>query len=131
MTDALAELSAAGVSIWLDDINRDRLVTGNLGWLNAERHVVGVTSNPTIFAKAMEKGDKYNDQLRDLALRQVDLEEALRALTTFDIRWACDVLRPTFDQTGGLDGRVSLEVDPRIANQTRRTVAEAQALSWL
>jgi len=131
MTDALAELSAAGVSIWLDDINRDRLVTGNLGWLNAERHVVGVTSNPTIFAKAMDKGAAYDSQLRDLALRGVDLEEAVRALTAFDIRWACDVLRPTFDRTGGVDGRVSLEVDPRIAHETARTVAEAEALAWL
>ncbi len=131
MTDALAELSEAGVSVWLDDISRDRLVTGNLARLNAERHVVGVTSNPTIFAKAMEKGEAYNDQLGDLALREVDLEEAVRALTTYDIRWACDVLRPVYDETGGLDGRVSLEVDPRIANQTGRTVAEAKALSWL
>ena len=131
MTDALAELSAAGVSVWLDDINRDRLVTGNLARLIAERHVVGVTSNPTIFAKAMEKGKAYNEQLRDLALRQVDLEEAVRALTTHDIRWACDVLRPVFDDTGGLDGRVSLEVDPRIARETDRTVAEAKALCWL
>jgi transaldolase len=131
MTDALAELSAAGVSVWLDDISRDRLVTGNLARLIAERHVVGVTSNPTIFAKAMEKGEAYNEQLRDLALRGVELEEAVRALTTYDIRWACDVLRPVFDETGGLDGRVSLEVDPRIARQTARTVAEAKALSWL
>ena len=131
MTDALAELSAAGVSVWLDDISRDRLVTGNLADLVANRHVVGVTSNPTIFAKAMEKGDAYNDQLRDLAVRGVHLEEAVRALTTFDIRWACDVLRPTFERTGGLDGRVSLEVDPRLARDTAKTVAEAKALAWL
>jgi transaldolase len=131
MTDALAELSAAGVSVWLDDISRERLVTGNLADLVANRHVVGVTSNPTIFAKAMEKGETYNDQLRDLALRGVDLEEAVRALTTYDIRWACDVLRPTFEQTGGLDGRVSLEVDPRLAHEEAKTVAEARALAWL
>jgi transaldolase len=131
MTDALAELSAAGVSVWLDDISRERLVTGNLADLVANRHVVGVTSNPTIFAKALEKGDSYTDQLRDLALRGVDLEEAVRALTTFDIRWACDVLLATFERTGGLDGRVSLEVDPRLARDEAKTVAEARALAWM
>ncbi len=131
MTDALAELAAAGVSVWLDDISRERLVTGNLEHLIRERHVVGVTSNPTIFAKALEKGDAYNDQLRDLALRGVDLEEAVRALTTYDIRWACDVLRPVFERTGGLDGRVSLEVDPRLAHETAKSIAEARALSWM
>lgn len=131
MTDALAELSAAGVSVWLDDINRDRLASGNLADLSRNRHVVGVTSNPTIFAKAMEKGDAYNDQLRDLAVRGVDLEEAVRALTTFDIRWACDVLSPVYERTGGLNGRVSLEVDPRLARETAKTCAEAKALAWM
>jgi transaldolase len=131
MTDALAELSAAGVSVWLDDISRERLVSGNLQQLIDDRHVVGVTSNPTIFAKAMEKGDAYNEQVRELAVRGVDLEEAVRALTTFDIRWACEVLRPTFDRTGGLDGRVSLEVDPRLARDTEKTSAEAAALAWM
>jgi transaldolase len=131
MSDALAELSAAGVSVWLDDISRERLVSGNLKKLMDTRAVVGVTSNPTIFSKAMEKGDAYNEQLRDLALRGVDLEEAVRALTTFDIRWGCDVLRPVFDRTGGLDGRVSLEVDPRLAHDEAKTAAEAKALSWL
>jgi transaldolase len=131
MTDALAELSAAGVSVWLDDISRERLVSGNLEQLIRDRHVVGVTSNPTIFAKAMEKGDAYNEQVRDLAARGVDLEEAVRALTTFDIRWGCDVMRQVFEQTGGLDGRVSLEVDPRLAHDELKTSAEAKALSWM
>jgi transaldolase len=131
MSDALAELSAAGVSVWLDDISRERLVSGSLQQLIDNRSVVGVTSNPTIFAKALEKGDAYNEQARDLAIRGVDLEEAVRALTTFDIRWGCDVFRPVFDATGGLDGRVSLEVDPRLAHDEARTTAEARALAWL
>ncbi|TDD89876.1 transaldolase [Actinomadura darangshiensis] len=131
MSDILKELSDEGVSIWLDDISRERLRTGNLEQLVKERHVVGVTSNPTIFAKALSKGDAYDDQVRDLAVRGVDVEEASRAITTYDIRWGCDVLRPVYDRTGGLDGRVSIEVDPRLARDTRRTVAEARALWWL
>ncbi len=131
MTDVLAELSAAGVAVWLDDISRDRLRTGNLADLVRNRHVVGVTTNPTIFQKALEKGDAYDEQLHDLALRGVDVGEAVRAITTYDVRWACDVLRPVHDLTDGLDGRVSIEVDPRIAHDTDRTVAEARALWWL
>jgi transaldolase len=131
-TDRLAQLSAAGVAVWLDDISRDRLVTGNLAELIRTRHVVGVTSNPTIFAHALSKGSAYNDQIHDLALRQVSVDEASRAITTYDIRWACDVLRPVYDATGGVDGRVSLEVDPRIAkDEPARTVAEARALWWM
>ncbi len=130
--DRLAQLSAAGVAVWLDDISRDRLVTGNLAELVRSRHVVGVTSNPTIFDHALSKGANYNDQIRDLALRHVSVGEASRAITTFDIRWACDVLRPVYDMTAGVDGRVSLEVDPRIAkDQPARTVAEARALWWM
>ncbi|MBI3688685.1 MAG: transaldolase [Actinobacteria bacterium] len=131
MTDTLAELSAVGVAVWLDDISRDRLVTGNLATLVREQHVVGVTSNPTIFAKALQQGDAYREQLRDLGVRAVDLGEAVRALTATDIRWACDVLRPAYDASDGVDGRVSLEVDPRIAHDTAKTVAEAKALWWL
>jgi transaldolase len=131
MADALADLSAAGVSIWLDDISRERLRTGNLQQLLDSKHVVGVTSNPTIFQKAMEKGDAYDAQLKDLAVRGVQLEEAVRLLTSFDIRWGCDVLRPVYDRTGGMDGRVSIEVDPRIAHDTAKTTAEAAALWWL
>jgi transaldolase len=131
MSDALADLSAEGVSIWLDDISRERLQTGNLKQLIDNQHVVGVTSNPTIFQKAMEKGTAYDDQMRELATRGVSLEEAVRMLTTYDIRWACDVLRPEFEKSGGKDGRVSLEVDPRIAHDTEKTTAEAKALNWL
>ncbi|WP_406430201.1 transaldolase [Streptomyces sp. NBC_00631] len=131
MTDTLAQLSASGVSIWLDDLSRQRLIDGSLARLVADRHVVGVTTNPTIFARAIENSDCYDDQLADLALRRTGVEEALRALTTFDVRWACDVLRPAYDASAGVDGRVSIEVDPRLAHDTARTVAEARALWWL
>jgi transaldolase len=129
--DVLGQLSAAGVSVWLDDISRERLATGNLAGLIRDRHVVGVTSNPTIFAHALGSGSAYSSQLADLETREVGLEEASRAITTYDIRWACDVLRPVYDATGGVDGRVSLEVDPRIARDTAKTIAEARALWWL
>src|SRR6266700_1184814 len=131
MTDTLAALSTAGVSIWLDDLSRERLLSGSLADLAARDHVVGVTTNPTIFAKAITGGDAYRPQLRDLAARGTGVGEALRALTTFDVRWACDVLRPAYDATHGVDGRVSIEVDPRLAHDTKATIAEARALWWL
>jgi transaldolase len=131
MTDRLAQLSAAGVAIWLDDLSRDRLVTGGLDKLRRECHVAGVTTNPTIFAKALSDADVYADQIKELATRGVDVEEATRMLTTYDVRWACDVMRPSYDVSRGIDGRVSIEVDPRLANDTERTEAEAKALWWL
>ena len=131
MSDALAELSSAGVSIWLDDLSRERLRSGNLADLVRDKHVVGVTTNPSIFQKALSEGEAYEEQVRDLALRGCDVGEAVRALTTYDVRWACDVLRPVYDDTDGVDGRVSIEVDPRIAHDAERTVAEAKALWWL
>ena len=130
-SDALAELSAAGVAVWLDDINRVRLTSGNLAELARDRHVVGVTSNPTIFDHALSHGDAYNEQLAQLALRGVSVGEASRAITAYDVRWACDVLRPAYDASNGVDGRVSLEVDPRLAGDTDKTIAEARALWWL
>ena len=129
--DPLAELTQAGVSIWLDDLSRLRLTGGSLADLAARDHVTGVTTNPTIFAKAITGSDAYRAQLSDLADRRVPVGEALRALTTFDVRWACDVLRPAYDATGGVDGRVSIEVDPRLAYDTAATTAEARALWWL
>ncbi|MBB6348456.1 transaldolase [Nonomuraea muscovyensis] len=131
MSEILNKLSGQGVSIWLDDISRERLRTGNLQQLIREKNVVGVTSNPTIFASALSKGDAYDSQLHDLAVRGVDVGEAVRAITTYDIRWAADVLRPVYDATDGVDGRVSLEVDPRLARDTDKTVAEARALWWM
>ena len=119
------------MSVWLDDISRDRLRTGNLQTLIDDYHVVGVTSNPTIFAHSLSAGDAYDGQLADLKTRGVSVEEASRAITTYDIRWGCDVLRPAYDATNGLDGRVSLEVDPRLAKNTAATIAEARALWWM
>jgi len=131
MTDTLAQLTEMGVSIWLDDISRERLATGSLAGLVRDQHVRGVTSNPTIFAKALSSGNAYEGQVADLAVRGVDVGEASRLITTYDIRWACDVLRPVFDASEGVDGRVSIEVDPRLANDTAKTIAEARALWWL
>jgi transaldolase len=127
----LGELTAAGVSIWLDDISRERLRTGNLAELIRDWAVSGVTSNPTIFASAVAHGDAYDKQLADLAIRGVKVEEAARSIATYDIRWGCDVFRPVYDITDGVDGRVSIEVDPRIAKDTAKTIAEARALWWL
>jgi transaldolase len=131
MADPLADLSNKGVSIWLDDLSRQRLVSGSLADLAANYHVVGVTTNPTIFAKAITSSDAYTEQIRDLRARGVDTAEALRTMTAFDVRWACDVLRPVYDATDGVDGRVSIEVDPRLAHDTEATIAEARALWWL
>ena len=131
MTDSLARLRAAGVSVWLDDLRRERLTSGSLAALVRDKHVSGVTTNPTIFARSIAGSDAYSDQIRDLQVRQADPGQALRELTTFDVRWACDVLRPVYDATGGADGRVSIEVDPRIFRDPARTVAEARALWWL
>ncbi|MDH6117211.1 transaldolase [Kitasatospora sp. GAS204B] len=133
MTDALKRLSDEGVAIWLDDLSRTRLNTGNLAELVQSKHVVGVTTNPTIFQKAIAgSGDSsYDGQLRDLAVRKVTTEEAVRMITTSDVRDAADVLRPVYDASNGRDGRVSIEVDPRLAHQTAPTVAEAKQLAWL
>ncbi|MGI5487389.1 transaldolase [Microtetraspora malaysiensis] len=131
MSENLKRLTGAGVSIWLDDISRDRLRTGDLAALIRDKQVVGVTSNPTIFAGALSKGDAYDAQLHDLRVRGVSVDEAVRSITTFDIRWAADVLRPVFNATNGVDGRVSIEVDPRLARDTEKTIAEARALWWL
>ncbi len=129
--DALGQLTDAGVAVWLDDISRERLSTGNLATLIRDFHVRGVTSNPTIFAHALSHGSAYDAQVADLAVRGVSADEAARAITTYDIRWACDVLRPVYEQTGGRDGRVSIEVDPRLARDTAKTIAEARALWWM
>ncbi|MEU3250377.1 transaldolase [Streptomyces sp. NPDC006997] len=131
MTDALKRLSEEGVAIWLDDLSRKRITSGNLAELLDEQHVVGVTTNPTIFQKAISGGDGYEQQLTDLAARKVSVEEAVRMITTADVRDAADILHPVFEATGGQDGRVSIEVDPRLAHHTRATVAEAKQLAWL
>ncbi|MFC8918172.1 transaldolase [Streptomyces sp. WAC05374] len=131
MTDALKRLSDEGVAIWLDDLSRKRITTGNLAELIDQQHVVGVTTNPSIFQKAISEGHGYDQQLSDLAAREVTVEEAIRMITTADVRDAADILRPVFDATQGQDGRVSIEVDPRLAHNTKATVAEAKQLAWL
>lgn len=131
MTDALKRLSDEGVAIWLDDLSRKRITSGNLAELIDQSHVVGVTTNPSIFQKAISQGDGYDQQLSDLAAREVTVEEAIRMITTADVRDAADILRPVFDATDGQDGRVSIEVDPRLAHNTKATVAEAKQLAWL
>jgi transaldolase len=116
------------VAVWLDDISHDRLASGSLAELVRTRHVTGVTSNPTIFANALSNGTAYDKQLAELAARGATAEEAARLITARDIRAACSVLRPVYDKTCGADGQVSLEVDPRIACDPVRTVAEARDL---
>ncbi|MET7686411.1 transaldolase [Streptomyces sp. NPDC005483] len=128
---ALKRLSDEGVSIWLDDLSRGRIESGNLAELVATKHVVGVTTNPSIFQAAIGSGAGYEEQLSDLATRGVTVDEAVRMMTTADVRAAADVLRPVFDATGGRDGRVSIEVDPRLAHDTGATIAEAKQLAWL
>jgi transaldolase len=126
----LAELSAAGVAVWLDDLSRDRIRSGNLQSLVDEHSVVGVTTNPTIFAAAISGSDSYDDQLHAMAVRGVSVEEALRTITAADVRDACDLLRPVAERQPG-DGRVSLEVAPGLAHDTDATAAEAGHLWWL
>ncbi len=128
MSDALARLSEAGVSVWLDDLSRELIDSGDLAGLVERRHVVGVTTNPTIFASALAKGDRYTDQVARLAARGATVDEAVFEITTDDVRSACDVLRPVYDATDGLDGRVSIEVDPRLAKDTDGTIASAKSL---
>ena len=127
--DNLQALSDAGVSIWLDDLSRDRLDTGNLPELVKVRNVVGVTTNPTIFQLAMSKGTAYDDQLEKLAAAGTSVDDAVFEMTTDDVRNACDVMAPVWEATNGVDGRVSIEVDPRLAHDTDKTVEQAKQLS--
>lgn len=128
MSDRLKSLSEAGVSIWLDDLSRERLETGNLADLVKNSSVVGVTTNPSIFAGALADGERYDQQVRELAGQGADVERTVFELTTADVRNACDVLRAVWDATDGVDGRVSIEVSPTLAHDTAETVAEARKL---
>ena len=121
----LAALSAAGVSVWLDDLSRDRLQSGNLKELIDTKSVVGVTTNPSIFQKALADGDAYNAQIAELAERGADVDATIRTVTTDDVRNACDVLAPQWESSDGIDGRVSIEVDPRLAKEADKTAAQA------
>lgn len=125
---SLERLRSMGVALWLDDLSRDRLTSGNLAHLVQSRGIVGVTSNPTIFAGAIGDSDAYADDLRELASAGATAEQAARRLTADDVRSACDVLAPVAQQTGGVDGRVSLEVDPRLASSTQASIDEAHDL---
>jgi transaldolase len=127
----LERLAEEGVSIWLDDLSRKRIESGNLAELIAHKNVVGVTTNPSIFQAAIGSGEGYEEQLADLAVRGVTVDEAVRMMTTADVRAAADILRPVYDATEGRDGRVSIEVDPRLAHHTAATIAEARQLAWL
>ena len=127
MTDRLQALSEAGVSIWLDDLSRERIETGNLADLVRDKHVVGVTTNPTIFASAIADGERYDEQVRKLVADGADTTRVIFELTTEDVRNGCDVLRPVADRTRA-DGRVSIEVEPDLANDTGATIASAQKL---
>ena len=124
----LDALARHGVSIWLDDLSRAMIVDGELARATVERGVVGVTTNPTIFAAALRQGEDYADQVTDLARAGADAETAVEAITTDDVRSACDILRPIYDGTDGQDGRVSIEVDPRLARDTSGTIEMARRL---
>lgn len=129
MTESNTErLGQEGVSIWLDDLSRDLVGKGGLQNLIDTRNVVGVTSNPTIFATALSKGDAYDEQVRELAAEGKDVHEAVFEITTTDVRNAADVFAPVYEATGGQDGRVSIEVEPGLAHDTDGTVAEAKRL---
>ncbi|MFV0427324.1 MAG: transaldolase [Beutenbergiaceae bacterium] len=125
--DTLTRICNAGVSVWLDDLSRGAIDSGELADLIATRAVVGVTTNPTIFAGALT-GAAYADQLAQLGQAGASVEEAVLAMTTDDVRAACEVFTPTFTATGGRDGRVSIEVDPRLAHDSAGTIAAAKQL---
>jgi transaldolase len=128
MPDALQKLTAAGVSVWLDDLSRPLLTTGALNRLVKDRNIVGITSNPTIFANAIRGSTDYDEQIQDLGRQHMSSADALRILTVTDVRNACDVLRPVYDATQAVDGRVSIEVDPRLAHDTAEAITEARQL---
>lgn len=130
MTNAnLAALSAAGVSVWLDDLSRQLLVSGELEKRMSAYSVVGVTTNPAIFQSALGDSSAYESALAEAVRADRDLDSVVRALTTADVRDACDVLAGVYEATDGVDGRVSLEVDPRLADDTEGTVAQAVELA--
>jgi transaldolase len=128
MSTPLDDLTAAGVSVWLDDLSRTRLTSGGLARLIAERHVVGVTTNPTIFAAALSAGDAYAHQVARLKEAGIGVAEAVKDLTTSDVRDACDLFAPLYEATDGEDGRVSIEVEPGLAHDTAGTIAQAREL---
>jgi len=129
MSDNLQQLTEAGVSIWLDDLSRERIESGNLADLVKNSHVAGVTTNPSIFAAALADGERYDDQVRELAAEGADADRTVFELTTRDVRDACDVMMPLYEATNGVDGRVSIEVAPDLAHDTDATTTSAKELS--
>ncbi|GAA1463946.1 transaldolase [Williamsia maris] len=121
----LHELSEAGVSVWLDDLSRERISSGNLAELIETKSVVGVTTNPSIFQAALSAGDSYDLQVRELAAQGADVDATIRTVTTDDVRNACDIFTPVYEASNGVDGRVSIEVDPRLAHDADKTAAQA------
>src|ERR1700753_2110027 len=131
MSNTLKDLAKEGVSVWLDDLSRPLIKNGALAKMVDDGEIVGITTTPTICAKAIGSGSGCEEQLRELALRGTAIGETLRLLTGWDVRAACDVLRPIYDRTGARDGRVSIEVDPRISGDADRTAADARGLWWV
>src|SRR3954447_915558 len=132
MSKPLAQLSELGQSVWIDYLSRDLIESGELERLIREDSVVGITSNPTIFQKAMASGDAYDDQMREVLESQTDGKEVFLSLAISDVRRACDVLRPVWDeadQDSGRDGWVSIEVDPNLAFDSEKTLEEAVRLN--
>ena len=127
-TSRLHELSAHGVSVWMDSLSREMLETGELARLMEEDAVVGVTSNPTIFQKAIAGGDAYDDQMREVLAEEQDAKEVFLKLAVQDVKNACDLLRTVWDGGQGQDGWVSIEVDPNLAYDTQGTIDEAPRL---
>ena len=123
-----ATLSALGTSIWLDDLSRERINSGGLHTLIAERNIVGVTTNPTIFASALAKGEAYDAQVAELAAAGKTVTEAVFEITTDDVANASDIFRSVYDATDGQDGRVSIEVEPGFAHDAAATSAQAKQL---
>lgn len=128
MNDRLKALADAGVSLWLDDLSRERLTSGGLAAMIHDQYISGVTSNPTIFAKALSNANVYAEQIDALAAQGISTDEAIRVITTDDVRTAADLFKPVYDDTDGADGRVSIEVEPSLARNTERTITQAKEL---
>jgi transaldolase len=128
MNDRLKALADAGVSLWLDDLSRERLTSGGLAAMIHDQYISGVTSNPTIFAKALSNANVYAEQIDALAAQDISTDEAIRVITTHDVRSAADLFKPVYDDTDGVDGRISIEVEPSLARNTERTITQAKEL---
>lgn len=128
MTSPTSELARLGVSVWLDDLSRDRIESGNLSELMATHGVVGVTTNPTIFANALAQGERYRSSIATLVTSGADVDQVIETLTTDDVRAACDLFADIYQTSGGKDGRVSIEVAPSLAHNTEGTIAAAQRI---